>query len=295
MLKWVLDTVGRLENAMKKRSIRISANTTYWLFRDIYRASRVEQFNNMNKKVASCFFGLILITNLSNSQVLIESLKDGTLPSNLEIIGPGASAVIFSSNGLAFNGAGMIGNSEGRAYVRTKKTDMLSNSFVAEITMSFVPGQQSSAWYGIGADSINTSFYNEPAGAAMQIAPHTATGGEFDGRIAYGDVDANRVGDGGRFFYVNSTVYKMRITWNSINSTALFEVDSNYAGSEFVSDASISFFGGDNGFNASNSRLFFGGSDGVTFKDLNVVPEPSALSLIAVGLGGLALIRRRRS
>ena len=32
--------------------------------------------------------------------------------------------------------------------------------------------------------------------------------------------------------------------------------------------------------------------DNVTF---NTVPEPSALSLLAVGLGGLAMIRRRRS
>jgi len=249
----------------------------------------------MYKKVASSFFAVILFTNLTNSQIVIESLKDGGLPSNLEMIGPGVNAVVFSSSGVAFNGAGMIGNSEGRAYIRTKNSDMLSNSFVAEITMSFVPGQQSAAWYGIGADSINTSFYNEPAGAAMQIAPHTTTGGEFDGRIAYGDVDANRVGDGGRFFDVNSTVYKMRITWNALSSTALFEVDSNYAGAEFVSDASISFYGGDNGFNSSNSRLFFGGSDGVTFRDLNVVPEPSTFSLLGIGLGGLAILRRRRS
>jgi len=35
MLKGVLEEVGRLENAMKKRSIRIDTKTTNWPFWDI--------------------------------------------------------------------------------------------------------------------------------------------------------------------------------------------------------------------------------------------------------------------
>ena len=35
MLKGVLGAVGRLENAMKKRSIRIIPKNTYWPFWDI--------------------------------------------------------------------------------------------------------------------------------------------------------------------------------------------------------------------------------------------------------------------
>jgi hypothetical protein len=31
------------------------------------------------------------------------------------------------------------------------------------------------------------------------------------------------------------------------------------------------------------------------FDNLRVIPEPSALSLLAVGLGGMAMMRRRRS
>jgi formylglycine-generating enzyme required for sulfatase activity len=38
----------------------------------------------------------------------------------------------------------------------------------------------------------------------------------------------------------------------------------------------------------------FGGEDGIGFRVASV-PEPSALSLLAVGLGGLAMMRRRRS
>ena len=46
VLERVLGAVQRLENATKKQSIRISAKTTYWPFRDIYKARVAEQFIN---------------------------------------------------------------------------------------------------------------------------------------------------------------------------------------------------------------------------------------------------------
>ena len=43
MLKGVLSGVQRLENAMKKGSIRENAIITYWPFRDIYKINLVKQ------------------------------------------------------------------------------------------------------------------------------------------------------------------------------------------------------------------------------------------------------------
>ena len=43
---------------------------------------------------------------------------------------------------------------------------------------------------------------------------------------------------------------------------------------------------------ATGSYVWGWSTDSIT---LNVVPEPSALSLLAIGLGGLAMMRRRRS
>jgi hypothetical protein len=246
------------------------------------------------KSFGGFFAGLILFANICSSQIMVASLRDGVLPPGLEIIGPGASSVAFTSSGASFNGLGMIGNAEGRAYIRTIYSNMLSSGFVAEITMSFAANQPSIAWYGIGADSVNSSFYNEPTGASMMIVPHTNTGGELDGRIQYGDRSNSINQDGGIFHNASSLAYKMRLTWDIDTSFALFEVDTNYTGGEFIADTSKTIFGGDNGFNSTNSRLFFGGSDGVTFKDLSIVPEPSALSLLAVGLG-VVLRRRRRT
>ena len=41
----------------------------------------------------------------------------------------------------------------------------------------------------------------------------------------------------------------------------------------------------------STSQSFYSGSEAISF---TLIPEPSALSLLAVGLGGLAMMRRRR-
>jgi len=246
------------------------------------------------KLSSSAFLVAILSANICLSQIIIEPLLNGVLPEDLEIIGPGANSVIFTSSGASFRGSGMTASAEGRAYIRTKNTDLLTNSFVAEITMNFAINQPSIAWYGIGANSVNSSFYNEPTGASMMIVPHTNTGGELDGRIQYGDRSNSINQDGGIFHNASSLAYKMRLTWDIDTSFALFEVDTNYTGGEFIADTSKTIFGGDNGFNSTNSRLFFGGSDGVTFKDLSIVPEPSAFSLLAVGLG-IVLRRRRRT
>ena len=40
LLKGVLGVMWGLENAMKKRSIRISAKNTYWPFWDIYKCDK---------------------------------------------------------------------------------------------------------------------------------------------------------------------------------------------------------------------------------------------------------------
>ena len=238
------------------------------------------------------------------SQVIIESLKDGYLPATLEIIGPGSSSVLFGSDGAKFSGQGMVGNSDGRAYMRTKTTDNLLNSFRAEVTLKWGGGTNpinQIAFFGIGANDVNSAWYYEPTRPGLEITPHTLVNGspDFDGRISIRDLDDQGGGNGWNFAYNQSNFllgdsYRLALTWDSSSKNAVFDIDWAYNGS-FDADASITVYGGDNGFNSSNSRIYIGGSDGITFSDLNIVPEPSALSLLAVGLGGLAMIRRRRS
>ena len=52
---------------------------------------------------------------------------------------------------------------------------------------------------------------------------------------------------------------------------------------------------GDNGFDATNSNIFFGGEDGTTFDNFQVTVVPEPTSALLLGLAGFAgLLRRRR-
>jgi hypothetical protein len=84
--------------------------------------------------------------------------------------------------------------------------------------------------------------------------------------------------------------------WDPITRIATFDIDKNYAGGAFVSDFSFTLDGSDNGFNSTNSQLLLGGGWGVSFDDISVaiIPEPSTLVLLVLGLISLAAYARKR-
>ena len=82
------------------------------------------------------------------------------------------------------------------------------------------------------------------------------------------------------------TVYMIGI---DSESTATVKWSLNQSASQ---NSSTGFITGYSGYNAQEGTYIDNGLHGAT---INAVPEPSALSLLAVGLGGLAVMRRRRS
>ena len=68
----------------------------------------------------------------------------------------------------------------------------------------------------------------------------------------------------------------------SVDSQELFSVTT-----AFAPGGKVALFGTNSGPNVDPGK--------VNIYQLEIVPEPSALSLLAVGLGGLAILRRRRS
>jgi uncharacterized protein (TIGR03382 family) len=82
--------------------------------------------------------------------------------------------------------------------------------------------------------------------------------------------------------------------WNASTQLATFLFD---VGNDGIYDPALTYTanGADNGFNATNSKLFLGGGNGLVFDNIVVttIPEPSAALL--GGLGVLALLRRRRN
>jgi formylglycine-generating enzyme required for sulfatase activity len=147
-------------------------------------------------------------------------------------------------------------------------------------------------WYKGAYGSPNGTWYNYPTGS--NSAPTAVAGGTdantavFGGQSGPADITSagglsayGTMGQGGNVWEWMETAY------DGTNDTAgeIRQIRGgvwNYEGS-FLGASYISF-----GTDPAS------GSSGLGFRVASV-PEPSAFSLLAVGLGGLAMIRRRRS
>ena len=94
---------------------------------------------------------------------------------------------------------------------------------------------------------------------------------------------------------LTAATHGMRMDWNATTSQAIFMFD---LGNDGTYDPALTFTvnGADNSFTASNSQLFVGGGNGLTFDNVSVtspVPEPSSALLCALGAFALGARRRR--
>ena len=94
--------------------------------------------------------------------------------------------------------------------------------------------------------------------------------------------------------------HRFRMTFNRPINQILGEIDLNYAGGPFVADAvalnfpvvTTSLFAAD-GWPYEPSRIFFGGDDGVVFRDITILitPEPTSGAALLLGLVVMACRR----
>ena len=206
--------------------------------------------------------------------------------------------VAFDSGGAHFGS--LIGGDGGRNYMRTVDSDYATVPFVAEVTFTAATNDQA---VFIGLGSGDTALFGTPdwstqlSSASFWPEVNNAKFVRF--RTAN---DVNSFSDTGVATLAPGT-HRLRMTLNTSNNQLLAEIDTNYAGGPFVADPVVSnfpivltsLFGGD-GWPAEPSRIFFGGDDGAVFSDLSirVVPEPTALSLVAMGMLAIVAPGRRR-
>lgn len=233
-----------------------------------------------------CALALLSGTS-ANAQILSEDFNSGTLPPLFEVVGP---SITFGGGVVSFNGLG----DPTRTYLRTVSGNYFAlGSFVAEVTLISPTSSVGTAFFGLGSGTQNPGFFSEPAGPTfhLRMSPNNIAGG------------SSSYSDGGTGFASNTTfgaagsgVHRLRLTWDFIAQTAIFDVDVNYAGGAFVPDLTTSVVNAaDNSFDSANAHLFFGGSGFNSFDDLRVVaaPEPGTVLAGVVALGILAAARRR--
>jgi hypothetical protein len=239
----------------------------------------------------------------------------------LTVFGTGATeAVTFDAGGAHF-GAVTAGDG-GRNYLRTSINDFASMPFTAEITFElstavndngtpndpmddFVVGNNQAVFFGIG--SGDTALFGTPDWSTVFSSasywPETGTDKFTQFKTAN---DSNAFVDTNVPGYAPGT-HRFRMTYDPVTTRLVGSIDVNYAGGPFVADATgfpmvlgaallpnapTGLYGAD-GWPSEPSRIFFGGDDGAVFRDLtiNVVPEPSAVILLLLGMASTATRR----
>ena len=238
--------------------------------------------------------GVLVLLGASIGLQAADSFDEGfsavTIPLNLEKTGAGPFPTFNGSN-VVFTGSSPVGPPDPmiRSYLRTRQDGYSSADFVAEITTTIPPfatlgnHQAAIAYFGLGVgtnlnfgqpdqgpvvwamvqpDDFSPGFYgvSRDAGGSGVVEPAPACGGDGTHRI--------------------------RFQWISSTQTAILSIDEDYVGGPFVADCTLpAIDGGAVGLDVSQSRIFFGGDNTMSFDDLTVraTVAPTFLSRVITG------------
>ena len=237
------------------------------------------------------------------------------------------------SGGVAnFTGAG----DNGRIFIGTSQTDFTATDFTASVDVVVSAGGGANAFFGIGVgddDLDGSDSFGEPTEgptAFVSINADNRDGGEVrfadfnfipDGTV---DGDGNSVGNGtsgspGAETILGTGSHTLIIDFDAETETlTYFASIGTIATGALPGDAGIVQLGitsggvftpqvvelDDNGFDATNASIFFGGDDNTTFDNFVVVapvettpaiPEPTSAVLFGLGIMGTMVTRRRRA
>ena len=255
--------------------------------------------------------GLSVFAGTAMAQNVNVDFNDGTLGglvTTSTVIG--APAGTSTGTAVAFNGV----NDGGRAYLGTTFTDYASADFTASIDVTVGTAGGANAFFGLGPGIVGgdgtgggPSFGEPSIGPAIYVGLNengrdggeanlvdSAVGGDFISNTG-GDV-VNGANLGNVQTVVGSGTHTLSLVHSLAGSTLEILADVGQAGAP----VSLGIFDtSDNGFDATNAGIFFGGDDGTVFDNFNVtvpvIPEPSSLTLLGLGLAGIMCSRRRRS
>ncbi len=206
--------------------------------------------------------------------------------------------VTFGASGAIF-GSG-AGGDAGRNYVRTIANDYATKSFDAFITID-APGLDSAnaqaSFFGLGRGQV--ALFGFPDWSTLfSSVVGLPEPGKLTTFRTQDDVNAFADGAGA----IGNGTHRLRFAFDSVAKTANFSLDLGYAGGAFTADVTaptvdVSSLYSATGWPSEPSQIYFGGDDGVAFRDLDIhvtaVPEPSTLGLLLTAVGAVVVRRRR--
>jgi hypothetical protein len=183
--------------------------------------------------------------------------------------------ISFSAAGAAF-GTGLP-NNDGRNYVRTIASDYANHSFVAEITVTLPNIEEQDVYFGFGSGQANNDFFRiadfgTPAASVMYFG---------ENEVATPTLEALRTNDNASISSIldpatglGNGTQRIRLTYDWFAKSAVYAFDLDYTGA-FAADLTIPAVSTTANYNSTGwpsepARIFFGGDEGATFKDLAV-------------------------
>lgn len=218
--------------------------------------------------VAACLVGLVLVVAVllqgipgtTGSPFFSETFSSESLPASLEISGA-VSRPTFDGSGVIFHGE----SDHHRTFLRTLHSSYHDVNFVAEVTVTInsAPGQNAIAFFGLGRG--DRGRYGEPRAAPSIIVCVLPSSFHPQFSVSSNGVTKHDVDVGG------DGTHRIRFEWSASKQQATVSLDQDYQGGPFVTDSVLPpIDGSDHGFDATNSRIFFGGNHQIRFEDLTV-------------------------
>jgi hypothetical protein len=188
----------------------------------------------------------------------------------------------FDANGANFGG--LLAGDGGRNFIRTAEADYANVSFVAEVTWVTTDMLSQAGYFGLGSadyGSFRIADWGTP-NSAIQLFLEVPTEPEVfvlknDNTTA--TFDAGTAAPG-----LVSGTNRLRMSYDWFQKKATFAVDVAYAGGAFVADVTtpavnVSDLYGPDGWPTEPARVYFGGDDGTTFKDLQITVSTPSMRL----------------
>lgn len=174
---------------------------------------------------------------------------------------PGAEPVVFT---------GEVDNE--RSYVRSKESDLATQSYIAEVTVKIIGGLGvGCAFFGISDGDPNPSAFYTPT---MEPSATFLIGTtEFAGSKLTASLNLDKVEE---VHYVGNGTHRLRLRWDAKRKIAQLDVHANWTpGAIFTPSYQLSVDTSALTF-TPDQRFVCGGAGGVTFSDFSAKAVPSS-------------------